>query len=120
MRLTIKSLVTMCAIYFLAAGVVMAEPADVVFIDEGGCGLLNDDGIPVAGEGHEVSANSSNGNVKLTCSINLEPTSTGRSVIYNYDTTGILCGTSGGSTDDWHEVISRSGQAKLTCHFKTN
>jgi len=98
------------------SGLAFAERAEV-FIDADGCGLLTETGF-MAGDLHQVTANSSNGNIKLTCSQDLDPTSTGRSIIYSFDNTGVICFAGLASTEDWHQVISRSGKAKLTCHFK--
>lgn len=118
MKTSIKFFVALCATYFLASGLALAEPADV-FIDEGGCGLLNEDNVPVDnGDLVSISANSANGNATITCSIDLPRTTTGRSVVFNYDNTDRLCRMTGGNrTEDWHQVISASGKAKLTCHY---
>jgi hypothetical protein len=118
MKFSIKSSIAICAVCFLTTGVVFADPAEVT-IQEDGCDMFSEFGF-VRGDLHQVSVNSANGNIKVTCSQDLEPTSTGRSVIYNYDNTGIMCGALGNPTDDWHQVISRNGQAKLTCHYKVD
>ena len=117
MKISIKSFVSLCVIYFLASGLATAEPADVVKIDETGCWMLAEVGF-IQGDLHQVSVNNENGNIKVSCSQDLDPTSTGRSIIYNYDNTGIECGAMGHPTKDWHQVISSDGQAKLTCHYK--
>jgi hypothetical protein len=106
------------AILFLASGSVFAEPAEV-FIDVNTCGLLAEFGF-ASGVAHEVSVNNNNNNINITCTADLEPTSTGRSIIFNYDNTGILCGAMGHPTEDWHQVISSRGKAKLTCHYKAD
>lgn len=118
MKFSIKPVISMCAVYLLATGSVFAEPAEVT-IDADGCWMFSEFGF-VRGDVHQVSTSSANGNIKVSCSQDLEPTSTGRSVIYNFDNTGIMCGALGNPTDDWHQVISRNGQAKLTCHYKAN
>jgi len=128
MKTSIKSFVSLCAIYFLASGLALAEPA-VVFVDEDGCGLLKEDWTwpvdsddVIIGDLHQVNVNNDNGNVHVTCSQDIEPTSTGRSVIFNFDNTdGLKCRISripDVTTEDWHQVISRNGKAKLVCHYK--
>ena len=129
MQTSIKSFVSLCAIYFLASGLALAEPADVS-ITEDGCALLNENEVPVGGgDSVSISANNDNGNITLTCSKDLPPTTSGRSVIFNYDNTtdpddvtlGRTCRVSKNPeirTEDWHQVISAMGKAKLTCHYK--
>lgn len=121
MKKSTSMLVSLCSVYFLASGIALAESADV-FIDENGCGVLTEFSFAV-GDLHQVTANNDNGNIKVSCSVDLEErTSTGRSVIFNYDNTYLECsiGTSSGSvkTTDWHQTISASGKARLTCHYK--
>ena len=118
MNISIKSGLAMCAVCLLAMGSAFAEPAEVT-IEVDGCGLLTESGF-ASGDVHQVATSSANGNIKVSCSTDLEPTSTGRSIIYNYDNTGMLCTALGNPTDDWHQVISRSGKAKLTCHYRTD
>jgi len=128
--MSIKTLVSLCTIYFLASGLAMAEPADV-FITEDGCGLIREHWTsPVSGDDvivgdlHQVSINNDGGNINVTCSQDFEPTSTGRSVIFNYDNTDrAKCKVSVDPeirTEDWHQVISRNGKAKLICHYKAD
>ena len=130
MKKSIKSIVSLCAIYSLTTGLALAEPADVVIGDEN-CtlrteGYYDEDagfyvvGPLVSGERHKVTSNNENGNISITCSQEFEPTTTGRSVIYNFENTGLLCYVSGFGTDDWHQVISRNGNAKLTCHYHSD
>lgn len=118
MRLSVKSFVLLCAINVFAMGLAFANPAEVT-IEEDGCVMFSEFGF-VTGDLHQVEVKSANGNIHVSCSADLDPTSTGRSVIFNFDNTGIECGALGNPTDDWHQVISRSGQAKLTCHYKAD
>jgi len=127
MKMSTKSLISLFTIYFLTSGLAVAEPADV-FITEDGCGLLSEfwtapitsDDV-VTGDLHRVSVNNDNGNINVACSQDVEPTSTGRSVVFNYDNTnGLKCTVNKVpkiQTEDWHQVISRNGKAKLTCHY---
>jgi hypothetical protein len=127
MKSTFKYLFTLLAIYLLSVGSVLADPALVIRID--GCGLFDGDGNPVilAGTGVTVSAQNANGNVTHTCSAEyVPPPSSGRTAVYNADspeTFGLECGLDDGLgnnlavTDDWHEVITKQGKAKLVCQF---
>jgi len=119
MKVSIKLFAPLCAICLLTSGSVLADPAGVT-IEDDHCFMLDEFNGFVQGDLHQVEASSSNGNIKVSCSQDLEPTTTGRSVIFNYDNTNIMCGAMGNPTDDWHQVISRSGKAKLTCHYKAN
>ena len=40
-----------------------------------------------------------------------------RTVMFNFDNTGIVCGTPAGDTEDWAMTITPSGQVILECHF---
>jgi len=120
----IKSLLSVCAVYILTSGLVLAQtepgPGPAFVNPDGTCGLLdeNQDGVLVDSS-LEISANSANGNVTLICSYKFNrDLDIKRTKIWDFENTGILCGTEGGATDDWHEIISPSGVAKLTCHFK--
>ena len=114
----------MCAISFLVSGLAFAEiePAEIN-VGDSDCGMADESsGVFrfVNANSRQVSVNSANGNIHVSCSADLDPTITGRSVIYNFDNTQEKCGAFGFEpTDDWHQVTSRSGQAKLICHFKT-
>ena len=122
MKKSIKSIVSLCAIYSLTTGLAFAESADVI-IGDTSCTLATESGVFVNGERHKVTSNSENGNISITCSRDFEPTSTGRSVIFNFDNTNAKCGVKDEVTnetyytDDWHQIISRSGQAKLVCNY---
>ncbi len=120
MKVSIKFFAPLCAICLLTSGSVLADPAEVT-IEDDLCSMLGEsEGVFVQGDLHQVEASSANGNIKVSCSQDLEPTTTGRSVIFNFDNTGIMCTAMGNPTDDWHQVISRSGKAKLTCHYRAD
>jgi len=116
-----KSFVSLWAVYFLATGLALAEPADVMIID-GQCVVLNEDGDTVSSEFTEgqavISSSNANGNVTFTCSFKQDRPTAGRSVIFNYDSFLTECGSPWGQTKDWHQVISASGNTKLSCHYK--
>ena len=59
------------------------------------------------------------GNSKITCSGRLPAgaaTPPNRAAIFSGPDDG-NCGTGFGVTDDWHEVVTKSGRAVLTCHL---
>ena len=128
MKSPVKLLVSLCTIGFIVSGPALAEPA-TVSINADSCVLITDlsagDGLDTeSGDRRQViSANNENGNVNYSCSADLDPTVSGRSEVYNqervFELTGITiqCKVYGVVTDDWHQVISRSGKAKLSCHF---
>lgn len=126
MNKSIKIFSSLCAVYFLATGLVLAEAAGVSIID-GLCGVLDENGVGFRHadtEGLQISANSANGNITVTCSLDQERPSTKRSVIFNYDLLEEECTVGRDSegmpikTKDWHQVISASGKTKLSCHYK--
>lgn len=123
MKASVKSLVSLCAIFSLSSGLALAQAnGPAVKITEDGCTFKLEDGTssyPVLGDLVAIIANSENGNINFTCSFDGDPTSTGRAVVLNYDNTdGGLCFFPGGSTEDWHQVISANGKTKLVCHVK--
>lgn len=92
------------------------------------CGLLNVDsdgkiiwpGTTV--KGHAVQANNPAGNVLLKCQGRL-PQGPSKQVTLDYSTVQaqidleLPCPTPWGSTENWQQVITPSGQATLTCHI---
>ncbi len=121
MKLSIRTLVSLGAISVLTSGLVWAQtaPATVSILADGTCGMLDATGIGILyGDGVNISANSVNGNVTLVCHAQGERPELGRPVMWNFDNTGIECGTLDGSTKNWYEVVSASGKSMLTCHLK--
>ena len=98
----------------VVASVAPASTEGAIVIKDGGCSLLD-------GNGGFVSADSSqsvvtpSGNGVLICKVKGVPNSTGRAVRHDFASTGISCGTAAGSTQDWHETVSASGNATLVC-----
>jgi hypothetical protein len=41
-------------------------------------------------------------------------------VQWDFDNTGITCGTPAGFTDDWREIVSARDEATLTCKVRQN
>jgi hypothetical protein len=89
-----------------------------VVINDQGCALLDGDGNSIStSESHAVITNSKNGNTLLKCSVKGVANSTGKAVHFDFDNTGITCATNSGSTENWHETVSASGNATLTCRI---
>jgi hypothetical protein len=125
MKSTFKNIFVLLAIYLLSIGSASAESALVIGIED--CVLLDGNGDIAwldTGSGITMSANSSNGNIRHTCSADVTPPATGRTAIFNIDNTGFKCGIDDGFggnlavTADWHQVVNKDGKAKVVCHFK--
>lgn len=124
---SLKFLCVLIATYLLSLGSALAEPALVISID--GCGVFDGTGAPVRyqGTGVTVSAQNANGNVTHTCTVDaVTPPPNGRAAVFSIDhpeTFGRTCGMDDGTggniaeTDDWHEVVTSKGKAKLVCQF---
>jgi hypothetical protein len=70
-----------------------------------------------------VATQSNNGNVTVRCEGDVTPASGGGAATFDFGSTGISCVFSTAPTglrvtQDWHETVSASGKAKLTCHDK--
>jgi hypothetical protein len=126
MKSTIKYFFTLTAIYLLSMGSVFADSEVVIGIEF--CSLFDGNGFIQRdiGEGVTVSAQSSNNNTIHKCSADVTPPDSGRSEIFNIDNVEVVpgkrpkCKLKGTEfrTEDWHQVVSASGKAKLVCHFK--
>lgn len=94
-----------------------ANTQGAIVINDGGCALLNGDGGGVvADSSHAVVTPSGNG--VLVCKVKGVANSTGRAVRFDFASTGLSCGTAAGSTQDWHETVSASGNATLVCNVQ--
>jgi len=94
-----------------------AEPA--VVISDFGCGLLDGNGAAVfTNDSHGVITNSNNDNTMVRCQADVTPSADGRAVRWNFENTGGMCLTQSGLTDQWTNVVSASGRATLTCHYR--
>jgi hypothetical protein len=93
-----------------------ASPGAVV-VNDLGCGLFDGNGgAVVSDESHSVITMNKNGNGVAVCKATVTPSSTGKTVHYNNASTGGLCETPAGFTDDWQETVSADGQATVSCH----
>ncbi len=96
------------------------NPNSAVFIDALDRGLFDGDGrFVIVNDASAVITSSGKG--KFRCSAKGVSNSTGRAVTYDTDNSpfrpGLLCGMPGDpdGTAKWHETVSASGNAKLTC-----
>lgn len=98
-------------------GVASADSAALV-IDGRLCGLLDGNGkIVLTNSSHSVVTQSANGNRVLKCSVK-GVASTGRAVHFDFNNTGLKCDVGILEiklTANWHNKVSKSGNATLTC-----
>jgi hypothetical protein len=100
----------------LTASSLFADPA--IRITDFGCGLYDGNGgFAFTTETRVVKTSGGPGVTVLKCFADV-PNDTGAAVHYSGKSTGVFCGTLFGITDDWHETVSASGKAILTCHQK--
>lgn len=104
-------------ILFLALGVSsLAFANGAVHISDFGCGMLDGQGSFVVTTDSRVTVTPPQAGVTvLKCSSRNLANNSGRAVQWNQGNTGYLCNTQMGSTSDWSETVSASGQAVLTC-----
>lgn len=117
--------IALFSVFFVLAGVLAmvgtravqaASDNAAIVINDIGCGLLDGDGnFAFTTNSHVVSTNS--GNSMITCKADVAPSTTANGAVHHdYASTGLLCSTTFGVTDDWHEVVTPSGKASLVCH----
>jgi hypothetical protein len=88
------------------------------------CHVLDGTGTVVAGENsHGVSTNSRNNNATVRCQAQVAPPPDGGAVRFTIaDFPGLECWApeqfGPAATASWTNVVSASGQATLTCHFR--
>lgn len=81
------------------------------------CGVMDGDGSFQMSTNSQVVITSS-GVSMHRCSVKDVPNSSKRMVRYDFSSTGMVCWTAEGPTEDWHETVSASGQATLVCLSK--
>ncbi|HEX6322256.1 MAG TPA: hypothetical protein VFZ36_00915 [Vicinamibacterales bacterium] len=115
-----KRMIFIAGVIVAAAAMLYVEPAKTqgaVVIDSIGCSLFDGDGAIVgADSGRAVVTPSGNGT--LVCKVKGVANSTGSAVHYDFASTGIVCGTPAGITENWHETVSASGNATIVCSVK--
>lgn len=108
-------------LFVLAAPVANAAPA-VVINPAGGCGLFDGNGnFAFTNDTKLTATQSNNNNSKFTCKATVTPSSAGNAARFDSGSTGgTLCAIPNPFgfqfTDQWHETVSASGEATLTCH----
>ncbi|RZI40793.1 hypothetical protein EGT07_21065 [Herbaspirillum sp. HC18] len=127
-RITRK--LAIAGVLFGCVSAVYAAPA-LVQIGVGGCSMLDGNGTQLFSSDPKlkvkVSTQSTNHTLTLTCELANVPNDTGRAVIYNAaNTDGGQCmisdplrGNEPRPADVWHQLVSASGQAILTCMTHT-
>jgi hypothetical protein len=98
----------------LASSSASAEGAEVLDVSK--CTILDGHGELYPTTDKNKAVFNKNGDV-LRCSAKKIPTP-GHVARFNKANTGYRCCTGRHLTDDWHEVVSASGNATLICKFK--
>ena len=86
------------------------------------CVIPAPEGPVVETTGIAVAASDNSGNSMIVCKAQLDPIINPwplKAVKLDFESLGgVLCYTGFDSTENWQAVITPSGQATLTCHFK--
>lgn len=117
------SLLLSLAVIMPVMSVFADGPGPAIVIKGAYCGLMDADGnIFMSTCSHIVISNDKNGNTKLTCHATQPDYASKplKAVLWNYDNTGLLCGTPLGATRDWMEVVTPSGKVTLVAHINPN
>ena len=113
--LTVATVLVFTSLASPGAGVASANSGALV-IDGRSCGLLDGDGYIVrSSASHIVITENANGNRVLKCSVKGVANSTGKAAHFGFENTGYRCYAMGVSTTNWHNKVSKSGNATLTC-----
>jgi hypothetical protein len=101
-----------------------ASTHSAVIIRNAGCALFDGGGeIVAADRDMTILTQSTHQNTTLICKVKKLTNPTGRAVKYDSEHNplfpGLECGTFLGSTRNWLETLSSSGNATLRCHFKS-
>ena len=127
-KLTVLSALT--AVIILTASGAAAETYRAIVISDapGGCGFIgvNESGYVVifTDEGKRlIASHSQNGNSKLICKGQGIPNVTGRALTLTFADIPVFCATNTPHgrilTDDYTYTLSASGNASMTCNFKS-
>jgi hypothetical protein len=113
LKLAFMVVTTLALAAFFGAHAQPASAKGAVVIRNTGCGMLDGNGGFVFTTNTLVVGTPS-GNDKLQCRAKV-PNSSGKAVHYDFQSTGLICGTFFNITTTWHETVSASGRATLTC-----
>lgn len=83
----------------------------VIHINDFSYSMLDGDGnlMVTTTDSRVVITNSNNGSANLKCFADVVLPSNGKAVHYNFENTGVLCGTIAGVTDKWYQTVSAGG-----------
>ena len=113
--ITVAAVLGFTALAGLGVGVAHAGNGALV-INDFGCLLLDGDGeIVFTSSSHALNTQNENRNRVLKCSIKSVANSTGKAAHFDFKSTGYLCNAMGILTSNWHNKVSKSGNATLTC-----
>lgn len=93
-----------------------SENAAVV-IKDAACTVFDGNGSLVPGDG-AIVVGTHGGTTTVKCSVKGVANDTGKAVTFNFEKTGVSCNAAGTPTEDWHETVSKSGNATLVCKVK--
>jgi hypothetical protein len=84
------------------------------------CGVIDAGGNIISTDG-SIFVSTSSGNALVVCKAQLPDPATfpDKAIKWTPDNFNIPCGTSLGTTNDFQEVITPSGQIMLVCHYQT-
>ena len=124
-RLSVKSLslvlaLTVGGLFALGSSTAEAQPGPAVVIKGEYCKLFAGDGsLYYTTDKQVVVSNDRNGNVKVTCHMQLpaDRAAASTAVHFNFDNTGYPCDTGYGLTYEWKAVVTSSGRSMLVCHI---
>ncbi len=81
---------------------------------DAGCLVYDGDGNLVLASG-DITVQNNGGITTFVCKAKGLDNSTGRAVHWDATNTGKVCNTFSGSTDDWNDTVSASGNVTLVC-----
>lgn len=103
----------------VVSGTAIAKSANAaVVIKSGDCTLYDGTGTLVDGQKFHQVINKKGTVVR--CSAKGLTNTTGEAVHFNFANTGAECVTSLGNTTRWHETVSASGNARITCRYPSS
>jgi hypothetical protein len=115
--------VVLTALFLSVLGATAASADPAVIIRDSQCGMIDGDGNSVTSFNTQALATQSETGVTvLQCKIKDVANNAGQAVRWDFDNTGSSCGIAVGgtlcSTTDWHNQVSKSGNATLICKCK--
>ena len=121
MKKLVLTLAAVCAVAATVVGTGLANPEAGRVVDEGfACGVLDGNGnvFITTDSVLTVYANQQGAKAVLQCEGTGAPAAFLKH--YNYERTGLVCGTAFGGTTWWDNKVGRAGHAQLTCTVPLN